>query len=107
MCSLEVPDVQQSIAEAYSPEEVVVWLVNTHDTVADAQAFLQQGGVTLPCLMDTDADWYRSYDRRSIDGSYAPYPLQVLIDQEGTIRSIVGQYDPVTMKDRIDALLAD
>jgi peroxiredoxin len=86
---------------------VVVWLVNTHDTVADAQEFLRQGDVTLPCLLDTGADWYRSYARRSVDGAYAPYPLQVLIDQEGTIRHIAGQYDPLAMNDRINALLAD
>ena len=107
MCSLEVPDVQQSIAEAYSEDDVVVWLVNTHDSVADAQAFLRQGDVTLPCLLDTDAGWYRSYDRRSVEGAYAPYPLQVLIDQEGTIQYLSGQYDPLAMRDRIDALLAD
>ncbi len=107
MCSLEVPDVQQSIAAAYAEEDVVVWLVNTHDTVADAQAFLRQGDVTLPCLLDTDAAWYRSYDRRSIEGSYAPYPLQVLIDQQGTIQYLAGQYDPLAMRDRIDALLED
>ena len=107
MCSLEVPDVQQSIAEAYAPDDVVVWLVNTHDTVADAQDFLRQGGVTLPCPMDTDAAWYRSYDRQSIEGSYAPYPMQVLIDQDGTVQYLAGQYDPLAMRDRIDALLAD
>ena len=84
-----------------------MWLVNTEDSVDDVERFLSGGGVTLPNLFDTTGGWYRSYDRRSIEGSYAPFPLQVLVDQEGRIRYLAGQYDPVAMKARIDALLAE
>lgn len=84
-----------------------MWLVNTEDSVDAVERFLEGGSVGLPNLFDTTGAWYRSYDRRSVEGSYAPYPLQVLIDPEGRIRHIAGQYDPVAMKARIDGLLAE
>ncbi len=86
---------------------MVVWLVNTEDSVDDVERFLRGADVTLPNLFDTSGTWYRSYDRRSTDGSYAPYPLQVLVDKEGRIRHIATQYDPVAMRTRIDALLLE
>ena len=67
-----------------------VWLVNTEDSVDAVDRFLSGGAVTLPNLFDTTGSWYRSYDRRSVDENYAPYPLQVLVDQEGRIRYIAG-----------------
>jgi peroxiredoxin len=86
---------------------VAVWLVNSEDSVDDVERFLRGADVTLPNLFDTTGSWYRSYDRRSTDGSYAPYPLQVLVDQDGRIQYIATQYDAGAMRDRIDALLAE
>lgn len=85
----------------------MVWLVNSEDPVDEVERFLRQADVEVPCLLDTDGAWYRSYDRRSTEGAYAPYPFQVLVDQEGTIRYLASQYDPLAMRDQIDALLAD
>ena len=42
-----------------------------------------------------------------MDGSYAPYPLEVLIDQDGRIQYIATQYDAADMRGRIDVLLAE
>ncbi len=84
-----------------------MWLVNSSDPVDEVITFLQRTNVGLPCLLDRSSGLYSSYDRRSTEGSYAPYPFQVLIDQNGVIRYIATQYDPAGMRDRIDELLAD
>jgi peroxiredoxin len=91
----------------YDPEDVAVVLVNAGEPADEASRFLTAAGVTLPCALDVGSEFYDSYDRTGLPEGYAPYPFQVLIDQDGVIRHMATQYDATDMRDRIDALLAE
>lgn len=103
MCSLEVPDLQQSIRDHYSDDDVTVWLVNPVDPVTTAFEFVNGTSTTLPVLMDSGGSLYRSY--AGLGPGYAPFPRQVVIDQDGTIQLLVNQYDPAAVRRVIDELL--
>ena len=86
---------------------MVVVLVNAGEPADEAARFLSSNGVTLPCLLDPGQALYDSYNRTGLPDSYAPYPFQVLLDQDGVIRHMAVQHDATDMRDRIDALLAE
>ena len=77
MCSLEVPDVQQSLAERYDPAEVTVWLVNSEDPIDSVERFdpavlaAVVGGtlavVTVGCLLP--ARWASRVDPLEVLGA--------------------------------------
>ena len=48
MCSLEVPDIQASIAEPFADQPVDVWLVNVEDPIEQAFGFIGEADTTLP-----------------------------------------------------------
>jgi hypothetical protein len=83
---------------------VVVWLVNPRDSAEVAYRFVDEARSGLPVLLDADSRFYNAYPRPA---SFAPFPFQVLIDRDGVIRGIYGQYDAVALQDQIDALLAE
>ena len=105
MCSLEVPDIKHAIADQYTADELQVFLVNTEDPFERAHDFMAASEVELTTLLDGQ-DTYFSYPR-SFQPSYAPYPLQVVIDPDGVIRYLSYQYDAEAVRAAIDAALAD
>jgi len=104
VCSLEVPDLEQSIRAAYPEEDVVLWLVNPQDGAERTAGFLAGAGVELPALLDTGGALYRSYPRAEAQG-FAPYPVHVVIGPDGVIRYLAFQYDAVALRAAIDDLL--
>ncbi len=81
----------------------MVWLVNSGDTAEEVETFLRRNSVELPSLLDSTGTVYQSYEQS--EGGFAPYPFQVLIDQQGRIQAVEHQYDAGAMRGRIDALL--
>ena len=104
MCSLEVPDIEQAIADHYDENEVVVLLANAGNDEGTIAQFLRDAHTDLPSLMDRQESTYRSYARAE---SYAPFPIQVVIDQQGIIRYLAFQYDAAAVRTVIDSLLSD
>lgn len=95
----------QSVRGYYSEDDVEVWLVNPEDDLEDSFSFVGDAGVTLPVLLDVGGDSYRGYPIGSGD-PYAPFPLQVVIDEEGVIRYLAFQHDPTALRAVVDGLLA-
>ena len=54
--------------------------------------------------MDQQESIYQSYVRSN---SYAPFPLQVVIDQDGMIQYLAFQYDAEAVRRVIDSLLVE
>lgn len=54
-------------------------------------------------MLDNGGALYRSYS--GLGPGYAPFPLQVVIDQDGTIQMLTNQYDPEAVRRVIDELL--
>jgi hypothetical protein len=57
----------------------------------------------LECLLDPTGEVYTSYT--GIPDAYAPYPRQVVIDQDGVIRYLSAQYDAAAVRAVIEELL--
>lgn len=82
-----------------------VWLVNAGDNYDTAWAYLDNMGVSVTCLLDVSQTSYHSYT--GVPNSYAPFPVQVVIDRHGVITYLNGQYDAEAVRAAIDAALAD
>ena len=96
------------MADHYADEEdVEIWLVDAGDSFDDAFEFVGESSTSLPVLLDSDETVYKSYTRREGGESYAPFPLQVIIDRDGTIAYLSNQYDAEAVRAAIDALLAE
>ncbi len=72
-------------------------------------AFTEDAGLTVPSLVGAGALYarYQSEGYGAGTDPWAPYPLQVIVDADGTIRYIAQQYDATRVRDTIDALLAE
>jgi hypothetical protein len=72
------------------------------ESPATVAAFKQQTGVTFPLLLgDMTKDLYANND-----GSITPYPLDVIIDKNGTIVYLRHELDSAGMQAVIDQLLS-
>lgn len=79
-------------------------MVNAGDAYDVAWDYLDNLGVGLTCLLDQSKSVYSAYS--GVPNAYAPFPLQVVIDREGVITYLNGQYDAEAVKAAIDAALA-
>lgn len=102
---MELPDLEQSVHQTYSPDQVrVVGLHRASDPTELVLDFQVQTGVTFSLLPD----------ERNTLGQFAfppgvdfPYPKDVVVDQNLTIRSIKNSFDADEMQALIDELLAE
>lgn len=69
---------------------------------SDVLAWFEATGATFPVMVDDD----RTYGRYDATGSTAPFPLDVVVDQQGVVRFVDTRYDPDTIEAVIDELLA-
>lgn len=83
--------------------------MNTEDSEAVVLDFTAGAGLTVPSLLNAKPLYDRYQGLGSPDGErpWAPYPLQVVVDPEGTIQYINQQYDAVLVREVIDGLLAE
>jgi peroxiredoxin len=65
--------------------------------------FRDQTGVTFPLLLNDTSKSKLAYP----DGVISPYPIDVIIDKQGTIRYLRHDYDPAAMDETIQKLLAE
>lgn len=72
----------------------------TDETILD---FVDTTGVTFPVMRD-EAGTYFEYD---VTQESAPFPLDVVVDKQGTIRLISERYDPDELEALIDELIAE
>ena len=94
------------MASRYSPDEVEVWLLNTEDRFETVHEFAQSNGLTTPVLYDARQPYNRYYANGEGGDTWAPYPLQVVVDREGVIRYISHQYDALAVQQTVDAIVA-
>ena len=62
------------------------------DTEETLTAFRAQTGVTFPFLIEPSATTYHQY-ANAADDLTTPYPLDVLIDGNGIVRYLRGEFD--------------
>lgn len=107
MCSLEFPDIETQIRQQYSEDEVLVLGLSgaglfgseSPQTVA---AFAEQTGTTFPLLLgDTTLGEYARSDT-----AISPYPLDVVLDQDGTVVYLRREFNAQEITATIEELLA-
>ena len=81
---------------------MVILLANARNNQGVIEQFLADAHTNLSSLMDFQEEVYRSYARAE---SYAPFPIHVVIDQNGIIQYLAFQYDAEAVRRKIDQLL--
>lgn len=93
------------ITERYG-DDVQVLMVNTDEPYETAWQFAYNSGVTSPVLLDEGGAVYGSYDLTA-QQAYAPFPVHVVVDPEGTITYLNRQYDASALTYALDQALAE
>lgn len=73
-----------------------------NESLSTLAAFVDQTGTTFPILRG-DTTYF---DYGDPEGTISPYPLDVIIDQEGKIAYLRREFDANAMRMTIDRLLA-
>ncbi len=73
------------------------------DTDEILRSFIEQTGVTFPIVRDRTG--YGLFRSSALEPMVSPFPLDVLIDAEGRLVSVHGEYDPAALQRELDTLL--
>lgn len=102
-CRAEMPALQDIYA-AQQGRGLEVLAVNSafQDSAADAQAFVQELGLTFPILLDQDGAVSRRYLVRGL-------PSTFFIDRQGVIRTVIfgGPLSAATIQSKVEDLLRE
>lgn len=102
-CRTEMPDMQL-IYEQYREQGFTILAVNAtnQDSIADAQTFVNENGLTFPILLDIDGEVGRLYQVSALPSSYFIYP-------DGTIAEVVigGPMSEALLRTRVENLLGE
>ncbi len=67
----------------------------------DIRAFSEATGATFPILVDTE----NTYADYTLENSNSPYPLDVVLDADGTIVYLGRTYDPDGLHAAVESVL--
>lgn len=84
-----------------TPTSLYYWRMRAIPPV-QSNPFLSNARTDLPSLMDQSESLFRAYNPPE---HFAPFPLQIVVDQTGVIRYVSGQYDARSVREMIDSLL--
>ena len=102
---MEFPDLDASIAQAYPASDVAVLGIHPpSDPASLVDDFRQQTGVTFPLLPDVS---HTLGQFTFPPGVQFPYPRDVVVDKNLTIRAIKNSFDADETRELIDQLLAE
>ncbi len=73
------------------------------ESAATITAFRDQTNVSFPLLLGDNT----SGQYANPDGSISPYPIDVIVDKQGTIRYLRHEFDAEAMRAMIEQLLAE
>ena len=73
------------------------------DDIAGVQRFTDKLGVTFPAGLETTGSYLRFAE--NFRGAN-PFPIDVILDRDGTIAYVAREYDPAAMEAVIERLLA-
>ena len=107
MCALEFPGIETDIWQPFKDAgNVQVLAVNAdimgRDDAETIQAFADQTQITFPVGTELSTSYLEL--RQSVT-SISPYPLDVIIDPDGNIAYVSGEYDPDAMVEIMNALV--
>ncbi len=98
-----MPDVEASIWQAYKDQGVLVYALHPGDDPQQIADFVTQTGITFPVLNSMGTLGKFDFP----PGVGYPYPRDIVIDKQGTVRSIRNSFDVDEMTALIEQLLAE
>ncbi len=103
MCSLEFPDLEREIHLPYVDDGVLVFGIHDGESQDDLSVFIETTDVTFPLVADRGTLLRLAFP----EGIIAPYPRDVIVDKDLTIRMIRSSFDADEMVTLIDELLEE
>jgi hypothetical protein len=114
VCSLELPDIEQRFWRKYRDRGLKVVGLNpggrggirgaaATDDIGGVQRFTEKLGVTFPTGLEETGSYLRFAE--NFRGAN-PFPIDVIVDRDGTIAYVAREYDPAAMEAVIERLLA-
>jgi len=99
-CTMQLPFIQQ-VYDDWQDDEVVILIINIGESADDVSDFLDDRGISLPLLMDSQAEAAAQYRVSGI-------PRTFFIDREGLIRGIkLGAFQSAEeLEDILNQLIA-
>ena len=104
MCGLELPELEATIHQRYADQGVRVFAVHRGENVEQLAAFVEQTGITFPLIED---ERNTLGDLDFADGVGYPYPRDVVVGKDLTIRSIRNSFSAEEMDALVVRLLAE
>lgn len=101
-----MPDIEQRFLQQYGSRGLTVVALDAHDAleqIDQVARFVGKLGVSYPAGLE-QTDTYQALTA-NFEGTN-PFPVDVVIDRDGTIAYIAREYDPDAMAEVIERLLA-
>lgn len=102
MCGLELPDLD-ALAREYRDEPLLVFAIHGGEPAEQLEDFVAQTGLTLPLVRDEGTLYQFDYP----SGTGYPYPRDVIVGRDGTVRSIKNSFNPDEARELVESLLAE
>ncbi len=87
----------------YLDDDVLVFGIHQGENPNLLLAFQAQTGVTFPLVADQGTQWQLAYP----EGVGYPYPRDVIVGKDGTVRSIRNSFDVDEMTSLVEELLLE
>jgi hypothetical protein len=98
-----LPDIEASIWQKYKYQDVLVYGIYDGELQSSLDDFAEQTGVTFPLVKDQGTLYKFAFP----EGVGYPYPRDVIIGKDLTVRSIKNSFDPNDIDELIQQLLAE
>ena len=98
-----MPDIEDAIWSDLQGQGVLVFGIHPGDPESLVQDFIEQTGVTYPIVRDQSTRGLYAYP----PGTNFPYPRDVVVGKDGTIRSIKNSFNAQEMRTLVEQLLAE
>lgn len=98
-----MPDLETSIWQRYRDQGVLVVAIHRGEDPIQLANFIEQAGITFPVLQDEGSFRELSFP----PGVGYPYPRDVVIGADLTIRSIRNSFNITELDEQVRALIAE
>lgn len=99
-----MPELQSAIADRFADQPVKVFAIHGNEDPAQVAAFIEQTGVTFPVVAD-EGSTLSEFDFPG--GVGYPYPRDVVIGKDLTVRSIRNSFHAEEMTTLVEQLLTE
>ena len=108
VCANHLPDVEERFWQAYRDKGLEVVALNpreTTDQIGDVHAYCENIVVSFPLGIEEPASTYAAVTQNFVGPN--PFPVDVIVGKDGTVRYASHEYDPDAMAAVIEQLLEE